>query len=47
MSFDEIKIPALSEDQDVVVTVADKTFSIKGLIDLLINFINMIIKFEF
>ena len=38
-----VQIPALGDDADVKV----EGFSIKGLLNILIDFINKILKFEF
>lgn len=41
--FEEIVIPSLGEDADVTV----EGFSIKNLINIIIEFINKLLKFEF
>ena len=46
--FEEIVIPSLGEDQDVEVKFDDNGFvSLKELINILIDFINKLLKFEF
>lgn len=47
MELNEIVIPSLGEDADVVVSGEDFSFSLKNLINLIIEFINKLIKFEF
>jgi len=47
MNLKDIVIPSLGEDQDVVVSGEDFAFSLKNLINLIIDFINKLIKFEF
>ena len=43
LNIKDIEIPAIGEDKDVFV----KGFSIKNIINLIIDFINNLIKFEF
>ena len=43
MNLDNIQIPVLGDDADVKV----EGFSIKGILNVLIDFINKILKFEF
>lgn len=49
MNLNEIVIPELGEDADVVVKDEEGTFlfSLKNLINIIIDFINKLIKFEF
>lgn len=49
MDLENIVIPELGEDADVIVKDEEGTFlfSLKNLINILIEFINKIIKFEF
>ncbi len=47
MNLDEIKIPSLGDDADVEIKTEEEQFSIKALINLIIEFINKLIKFEF
>lgn len=49
MNLNEIVIPELGEDADVVVKDEEGTFlfSLKNLINIIIEFINNLIKFEF
>ena len=41
----DYQVPAL--DKDVIVEVEEESFSIKDLINLIIDFINKLLKFEF
>ena len=47
MELNEIVIPSLGEGQDVVVKGEDFAFSLKNLINIIIEFLNKLIKFEF
>ncbi len=47
MDIKDIVIPSLGDDADVVVSGEDFTFSLKNIINLIIEFINKLIKFEF
>lgn len=43
----EFELGLLGDDKDVEIKVEDEQFSIKDLINLIIEFINKLIKFEF
>lgn len=49
MTLDNFQIPTLGEDADVVVKNEEEglAISLKNLLNILIEFINKIIKFEF
>lgn len=48
MNIDNIQIPTLNDDQNVEIVKEDGSLlSIKNLINIIIEFINKLIKFEF
>ncbi len=47
MNLDNFEIPVLNDDQNVEIKTEEEIFSLKNLINLIIEFINKLIKFEF
>ncbi len=47
MDLENVVIPELNDDQNVEIKTEEEIFSLKNLINLIIEFINKLIKFEF
>lgn len=43
----DFELGYIGEDKDVQIKIEDEQFSIKSLINLIIEFINKLLKFEF